>query len=81
MLREYNFSCHIWYDQEGGDRGDKEAMYIKGRIDSGLRHLVDTGVTHIILSPMQELLYRNDPEFAKYIMPVFYRYMTEFCLP
>lgn len=81
VLREYNFPFHVRYDQEGWDWGDKEESYVSARIEQGLRYLIDTGVTQIILPPIWELRYRNHSTYCSYVMPLFYHYMTMSCLP
>jgi hypothetical protein len=81
ILRETNLPFHIRYDQEWGDRGDKEEGYVRQRVEIGMQWLIDAGVTQIVLPPMRELHYRADTTYGQYVMPLFYLYVTMVCLP
>lgn len=81
FLHEYNFSYHIWYDQEWWHRGDKTPEFVQKRIEWGLDHLIAQWVDKCILPPSRELVFLSTEKYKNYVFPLFSDYISQQVLP
>lgn len=81
FLNEYNFSYHIWYDQECAHRWDKTPLFVEQRIIQWLDYLISQGVEKCILPPIWELVFLKIEKYQKYIMPLFSQVLVDAILP
>lgn len=77
FLNEYDFSYHIWYDQEWWHRWDKSSDFVQKRIERGLDYLIEQWVTKCILPPRRELAFLSNNKYKEFILPLFYTYITQ----
>lgn len=84
FLQNYNFSYHVWYDQEWWHRWEKSVEFVQKRIEQWLDALIEQWVEKCILPPSWELMFLADEMYKKYhdyILPVFSTYLMEYVLP
>lgn len=81
FLNEYNFSYHIYYDQEGGHRWDKTPAFVEQRIRQWLDYLLSQWIEKCILPPIWELVFLKIEKYQQYIIPLFSSFVLEQVLP
>ena len=81
FLHEYNFSYHIWYDQEGWHRWDKAVDFVQKRIEQWFDALIEQWIQKCILPASWELVFLGIEKYKKYILPLFSTYIIEQVLP
>ena len=81
ILQQYNFAYHIYYDQEWGDWFEKPVAYVEKRVQALCDRAIADGAKKLILPSMLELQFMENTKYAPYILPLFSRYVTEYCVP
>ena len=79
FLNKFDYQYHVYYDQSNWPYGDKDFDFSVNQIKKWIEVLQSKGVEKIILPPAYELSFLEDEKYRDLILPLFSRYVSEYC--
>lgn len=81
FLTKQDFVYTFFFDQEWGDRSEKNSNFVFQRVEKLLEMSKRRWIEAVILPPLIELHFLQQEKWHDYIIPLFRTYLIEECLP
>lgn len=79
FLNKFNHEYFVYYDQVSRPYWDKDFEYSKQKVVEWIDFLKSKWAEKIIVWPTYELLFLEDKKYSDLILPLFTRYLQDFC--